>query len=76
MASLLAARRQHLAATLVFMRTRNRASWRVGVGAVEMCALAKQSPLLPAIVLRDRSAVSITATAEQPTGFFSGWFRI
>ena len=38
----------------------NRASWSGGAGAVEICALAKQSPF----VVRDRRAVDFTRDGE------------
>ncbi len=38
----------------------NRASWSGGAGAVEMCALAKQSPF----VVRDRRAVDFTRARD------------
>jgi len=53
MASLLRARRQHLAATLVFLANAETVRpWEFGVGAgFEMCALAKQSPFVTTIVI-------------------------
>jgi len=61
MASLLAARRQHLAATLGLHANAETVRLGASASARLKCALWQNNPpLLPAIVIRDRSAVSIT----------------
>jgi len=61
MASLLAARRQHLAATLGLHANAETVRLGASASARLKCALWQNNPpLLPTIVIRDRSAVSIT----------------
>jgi len=65
MASLLAARRQHLAATLGLHANAETVRLGASASARLKCALWQNNPpLLPAIVIRDRSAVSITRTSR------------
>src|SRR5713101_5661027 len=65
MASLLAARRQHLAATLGLHANAETVRLGASASARLKCALWQNNPpLLPAIVIRDRSAVSITRNSR------------
>jgi hypothetical protein len=73
MASLLAARRQHSAATLGFHAYAEAVRLGASAAARLKCALwQNHPPLYYAIAGQSLSP----ATAEQPTSIFSGWFRI